>query len=178
MVKFFFWLVILNSVLFISCKKDTIDLPEPPQEPLPATNYKISFIFVNKIGFRNDSTTHGNNDTVFQGPCLDSKYYDKSSNMTHLDNTCYNRNYALNNFPTTDSIIFRVFESEVGDKFGFQVEMVWKRPVFPYTTKVLRYATLNFNNGDTIKIAKDTIVKFIWPTDTNSGRFIKTYQWP
>lgn len=142
-------------------------------------NNHLTFVFVNRIGFRNDSTHHGINDTVFQGPCLDGLYYNKKKNVTTLTNTCYNRNFAPNNFPTTDSIIFSSSVLALGDKYGYQVELVWKCPTYPYTTKVLRYNTKNYFTGnDTIKRDKDTIIKFIWPNDTNSGRFIKTYQFP
>lgn len=160
-----------------SCKKDTIILPTPEPEPVISTEYKVTFVFVNRFGFRNDSTQHGIIDTMFQGPCLDSKYYDKAENVTHLAGTCYNRNFPANNFPLTDSIIFKQYKSSVGSKFAYQIELGWKNTNFA-TTKILKYTSLGWPNGDTIKIAKDTLIKFIWPNDTNSGRFVRTYQWP
>jgi hypothetical protein len=162
---------------FYACKKDTINTPGPitPERVV----HKVSFVFVNRIGFRNDSTHHGINDTVFQGPCLDGLYYDKKKNVTTLSNTCYNRNFPTNNYPTADSIIFRNNDLAVGDKYAYQVEMIWKCPTYPYTTKVLRYNTKNYFTGsDTIKYDRDTVIKFIWPKDTNSGKYIKTYQFP
>lgn len=140
----------------------------------------MTFVFVNRIGFRNDSTRHGLNDTVFQGPCIENKFYDRSEDKTFLGSVCYNRNFQTNNYPLTDSIVYKyqIKTVEVRDKYGYQIELIWKRPVWPYTTKVLRFNTKNYDAGDTIKVAKDTTIKFIWPDDTNSGKFVKTYQWP
>jgi len=173
------FLIVLSCWVLISCKKDTINTPEPePPIPVQPKDYRVSFVFVNKIGFRNDSTRHGINDTVFQGPCLDLKFYDKKLNKTTLSNSCYNRNFPIDQLPVTDSILFRSIPSSLGNLYGYQIEMVWKCPTYPYTTKVLRYTTKNFVSGDTIKVIKDTIIKFIWPIDTASGKYIKTYQWP
>jgi hypothetical protein len=169
-------LIFLIPILWVSCKKDTIVTP-PTSPGLPKEHF-VKFVFINKIGFRNDSTQHGTNDTVFQGPCLDLHFYDKVANITHVDNTCYNRNYPLIEYAVTDSITFRSYKSSVDSRFAYQVELVWKYPVYPYTTKVLRYTTKGWPNGDTIKIERDTLIKLIWPTDTNSGKYIKTYQWP
>ncbi len=173
------FLIVLSCWVLISCKKDTINTPEPePPIPVQPKDYRVSFVFVNKIGFRNDSTRHGINDTVFQGPCLDVKYYDKEKNYSSLFNVCYNRNYPENLFPLKDSLNLCSFNSSAGSLYGYQIEMVWKCPKVPYTTKILRYTNKNFISGDAIKIKKDTIINFIWPIDTASGKYIKTYQWP
>ena len=163
---------------FYACKKDTINQPEV--EPIVPVQPKISFVFVNRIGFRSDSARHGINDTVFQGPCINGRYYDKQKNTTYVSNACYNRNFPANDLPVTDSITY-VYNHDIsiGSKFGYQIELVWKCPTYPYTTKVLRYNTKSyFTGGDTIKFDRDTIIKFIWPKDTNSGKYIKTYQFP
>lgn len=177
MNKRILFLAALILALSFGCRKKVVPT-QPIVEPPPPEPKKISFVFVNRIGFRNDSTKHGVNDTVFQGPCLDGKYYNTKTNITTLSNTCYNRNFPENNFPLKDSITFRAFESASGSKYGYQIELVWKCPTYPYTTKVLRYTTKNYIAGDTVKIEKDTVIKFIWPIDTASGNYIKTYQWP
>jgi hypothetical protein len=152
-------------------------LPPPPIKPVVIP--KVSFVFVNRNGFRNDSTKHGYKDTVLAGVCLDLKYYKKNVDSTSLISTCYDRNFPANNYPLSDSIVMKTFDSYVGNKYGFQIELVWKQPVtVPYTTRDIKYANLGWPSGDTIKVARDTIIKFIWPKDTNSGKFFKTYQYP
>ncbi len=158
-----------------ACKKDT--KTTPPPAPVPTVPGKVKFVFVNRIGFRNDSTRHGVNDTVFQGPCLEVKFYDKKANYSYQANVCYNRNFASDNFPTTDSITFNyTFNSSVGCMYTYAIDLVWKCPAG--RTKVLQYSNINYQTGDTIKTDQDVVIKFIWPNDTNSGRFVKTYQWP
>ena len=159
-----------------ACAKKVVPNPQP--YPQPTKTPTVKFMFVNRIGFRNDSTKHGVNDTVFQGPCVDLKYYDKKANMSYLDAICYNRNFEENNYPLKDSILIREREINVGSKFTFQIDLIWKRPSAPNTTKVLSYNNKKYPGSDTLKFARDTIIKFIWPDDTASGRFIKTFQWP
>jgi hypothetical protein len=109
--------------------------------------------------------------------CLDLKYYNKKINISHLDATCYNRNFAANNFPLQDSILFREYEASEGCKYVYEIELGWKKPNLA-TTRNIKYNLKTYPNSDTIKFARDTMIKFIWPNDTNSGRFVKTYQWP
>ncbi len=139
---------------FSSCKKDTIRLPEPGPIDIPVKEFKVKFVFVNRIGFRNDSTKHGVNDTVFQGPCMDGKYFDKTKSTTTISNICFNRNNAKDNFPVSDSMTFDfgIFDRSIGSRYGYQIELVWKCPTYPYTTIVHRNITKNYTNGDTIKV--------------------------
>ncbi|MES2679559.1 MAG: hypothetical protein V4635_06720 [Bacteroidota bacterium] len=102
-----------------------------------------------------------------------------------MSNTCYNRNFPSDNFPTQDSLLFRDFEYSDGSFLAIQVELRWwlrytadQSSVVGLNGKIVRYTSRFWPNGDTIKVAKDTIIKFIWPDDTVSGRFKKTYQWP
>ena len=161
-----------------ACAKKVVPAPpsSPPQQP--AKTPTVKFIFVNRIGFRNDSTKHGLNDTVFQGPCLDLKYYDKKANASYLDGICYNRNFAANNNPLSDSILFKEYEVSSGCKYSFRIDLIWKKPVHPFTTKVLTYNINTYPLPDTLKFARDTTIKFIWPDDSASGKFVKTLQWP
>ncbi len=168
----------------ISCKKDTIDnVSEPlPQSPKP---HKIKIVFVNRLGFKNDSVSYGATYRAFQGPCIDSKFYNKVENKSYLSNTCYNRNFPPDNFPTQDSVLFREFEYSNESLIAIQIELRWwlrysadQSSVVGLNAKILRYTSRFWPNGDTIKVARDTVIKFIWPDDTASGRFIKTYQWP
>jgi hypothetical protein len=111
---------------------------------------------------------------------MDGKYFDKTKSTTTISNICFNRNNAKNNFPVSDSMTFDfgIFDCSTGSRYGYQIELVWKCPTYPYTTKVLRYMTKNYTNGDTIKVLQDYVVKFIWPNDSASERFTKTYEWP
>lgn len=161
-------------ILLFACAKKIVPQPELPTEKTPI----IKFMFVNRLGFRSDSTRHGVNDTIFQGPCLDLKYYDKKANRSYLVGTCYNRNFPENNYPLKDSILFQEYEPSIGCNYKYKIDMIWKRATTLATTKVLSYNIKKYPDADTLKFARDTVIKFIWPDDTASGRFIKTYQWP
>src|SRR5215216_2778662 len=100
-------ILFLVSQLLVFCVKKQVPPPVPSPPPKTPT---VKFMFVNRFGFRNDSTKHGINDTVFQGPCLDLKYYNKKTNKSTLVATCYNRNFPVNNNPLTDSILLQEFE--------------------------------------------------------------------
>lgn len=166
---------LLSLSLFATfCAKKSIPVP-PAEEPKSA---KVKFMFVNRIGFRNDSTTHGRNDTIFQAACLDLKYYDKKPNMSYLVGTCYNRNAISSNYPLVDSILFREYPINLGSKYKYQIELVWKNSFTWASTRVTKYNLKSYPNTDTLKLERDTTIKFIWPDDTNSGKFVKTYQWP
>lgn len=166
-------------VLQFNCSCVKKQLPEPPLSP-PAKTTKVKFVFVNRIGYRNDSTRHGFNDTVFQAVCLDLKYYDKIVNMSYLDAACFNRNFESTNYPLSDSVSLsfnnmpnRVYGASNGSKYQLMIDLVWKRPKHPFTTKALRFHNKRYPEFDTIKFDRDTVIKFIWPDDTASGRYIK-----
>lgn len=159
-----------------ACAKKVVPSPQP--SPQPTKTPTVKFMFVNRIGFRNDSTKHGANDTVFQGICLDLKYFDKKANVSHLDGICYNRNFPENNYPLKDSIIMKEYEVSPGCKYSYEIELGWKQTNNFSTTKNIKYNLKSYPNVDTLKFARDTIIKFIWPDDTASGKFIKTFQWP
>ncbi len=172
----FKYLQILFFVIAISCnnKKDNLNQIEPCSNISP----KLQFVFLNKLGFRQDSCGNGSIDTVFRGLCVRLKHYKKSKDITYLGTACYNRDYIDIENRLKDSIILYSDELTLNDKYALEVELVWKRNIPNHTTKVLRYTTTNWPIGDTVKIISNTILSFTWPTDTNSGRFIKTYQFP
>jgi hypothetical protein len=179
MLKLNFIVFCIFCAFVFSCKKDTIIVEEPPDEP--AYEPTITFVFVNRFGYKNDSTKHGVNDTVFSGIGIDGKYYTKSKNITNLTYSAFNRNYYDPENRLSDSVTFLTGKHTiaVGDKYGYKISLKWVNTIFPYATKVLEYTTKNFNNGgDTIKTLKDTTIKFIWPNDSNSNKFIKTFQFP
>lgn len=159
-----------------ACVKKTVPLVQP--EPLPVKTPTVKFVFVNRIGFRNDSTRHGLNDTVLAGVCLDLKYFDKKANQSFLIGTCFNRNFPEDYYPLTDSILFQEFEASAGCKYLYEVELVWKRAITLASTKNLKYNLRGYPKVDTVKLARDTVILFTWPHGTASGRFVKTYQWP
>ncbi len=71
------------------------------------------------------------------------------------------------------------YEASVGSKYKFEVEFVWKKASTFATIRNLKFRTKNYATGDTVKAAKDLIIKFVWPDDTLPGsNFIKTYQFP
>lgn len=167
-------ILFLLAQMFAFCVKKQVPPPIPP--PPPKTPM-VKFMFVNRIGFRNDSTRHGINDTVFQGPCLDLKYYNIKTNKSNLVAICYNRNFPANNNPLTDSILLREYEVSPGCEYTYEIEMVWRKTNLA-ATKVVKYNIKNYPDVDTFLFARDTTIKFIWPDDTISGNYIKTYQWP
>jgi hypothetical protein len=172
------WLKKSIFILLLSaCSKDKAILP-CPEEPLTVSQPKISFIFVNRNGFRNDSTGNFVNDTVLGAVCLESKYYNPNSNISQISSTCYNRNFPSNNFPLSDSIVHREYPIFVGSAFALEVELIWKDKNL-FTTKGFKYATINWPSGEYITNAEDTVIKFVWPDDTMPGsRFHKTFQYP
>jgi hypothetical protein len=182
-------IIILLFIISSGCTKDKEILPCPsPEERQPA----IKFVFVNRVGFRNDSVGNSTNDTVLGGVCLESKYYNPQTNTSEISSTCYNRNFTSeisstrynrnfpsNNYPLSDSIVHRSgYPVYNGSAFAFEIELVWKDKNL-FTTKLLKFATQNWPNGETINTPKDTIIKFVWPDDTLPGSsFHKTYQYP
>lgn len=167
--------IFLGLSLAMACAKKVVP---PPPEPLPPKPAIVKFVFVNRFGFKNDSTKHGQNDTVFQASCFDIKYYNRKTNISTLASACYNRNYMATTYALTDSILINEFEVNPGCHYTFQIDLIWKRPMSPTTTKVLTYQNLKYPGKDTLKFERDTIIKFVWPNDSTSGRFVKTLQWP
>jgi hypothetical protein len=162
-----------------SCCKDKAS-PQTP-DPEPVKTPMVKFVFVNRLGWKKDSVNYGDTYRAFQGPILDSKFYDKKTNTSLLINTAYNRYHIPEIYATKDSITLS--EHEVSEKcqFALEVQLRWwlrdsytRLPIPGLNAKILTFATKNWPYGDTIRVAKDTIIKFIWPLDTNSGRFKKT----
>ncbi len=168
--------IFISLVCLYSCTKDKGIVPKPNVTETPAP--VIKFVFVNRIGLKNDSVGNGNIDTVFQSLCTKVKYYYKEKDLTNLNSTCYNRNYYDQEFRLKDSIVIASYTLGINDKHAAEFQLYWKRNVNPYSVRNVNYATKKWPVGDTVKILRDTIIKFIWPIDTNSGKFIKTYQWP
>ena len=159
------------------CHKEKLVTPNNVEVTLTQVP-KISFVFVNRSGWKNDSVSSGTKYIVFQGVCIDSKYYEKTSNETKLDYTCYNRNFPKNNFPLGDSTVFREYKLSAGSKYAMQLELRWweysyQDPTYKALSRSLTYRTINWAGGITITNEKDTMIKFIWPDDTLSGKFVK-----
>lgn len=171
--------IIVVFFVWMSCSKDIGKKPIYSPEPTP--NPKVTFVFVNRFGYKNDSTKHGVNDTVFSGCGIDGKYYDNKSNTTYLSYSAFNRNYFDPQNRLSDSVVFTTgqYTLALQNKYGYQISLKWVNSIFPYATKVYEYTTKNFNGGgDTVKVLKDTVIKFIWPNDSNSNKFIRTLKWP
>jgi len=164
-----------------SCVKDSAIVTKLAPEILKTPT--IKFVFVNRFGWRKDSVNWGGGYKVFQGPCIDSKFYDKKSNISYLNNICYNRNFPSDNFPTIDSINFKEFDLNNGCKYAMQIEMRWwnysyAQPQTKTLARLLTFNTKSWPNGDSVFALKDTIIKFVWPDDSSSAKFIRAYQWP
>jgi len=169
------FIIIATSIILVSCKKDTI-ITQCPEPPLPKPTVK--FMFVNRNGFRSDSVGNGINDTLLSGVCIESRFYNPETNISNLWSACYNRNFPTNNYPLTDSILHETYPLNMGSKYAYEIEIVWKKTNLA-TTKLLRYASSSWPNGALIITKTDTIIKFIWPNDTMPGSgFYKTYQFP
>ena len=67
--------IFISLVSLYSCTKDKGIVPKPNVTETPAP--VIKFVFVNRIGLKNDSVGNGNIDTVFQSLCTKVKYYYK-----------------------------------------------------------------------------------------------------
>lgn len=173
----------LNNLILIffigsllSCKRDTIVEPETECEIAPEP--KVTFMFVNRNGFRTDSVGNGVVDTVLSGVCIESRFYNPATNISNLWSACYNRYFPTPNYPLTDSIIHETYPLNKGSKYAFEIELVWKTTNFT-PIKGYKFANSSWPNGQLIVTTKDTIIKFIWPDDTMPGSgYHKTFQFP
>src|ERR1700740_3616474 len=162
--KYIYILIVFLTIA--GCTKDKGIYPCPDPAPIPPVP-TIKFVFVNRNGFRGDSVGNGIIDTVLKGVCIDSKYYNPIENASYLTSTCNNR-YALSH-TLSDSITHASYNVYNSSLYAFQVELFWKRNVSPYSVRSVRYSTDYWPNGDTILVAKDTVIKFVWPDDTMPG---------
>ena len=178
------FIFILFIIVFYSCKKE----PVTPVELDSSTSTffvrqdSIYFVFVNKIGYRNDSINFGGgNVKYFQGICLKSGYHNIKTNKSYIQSTCYNRNYLGDQkFNLKDSIIHSVYPSYINSDYDYEIQLGWQDKT-PSSTifRIRRYVQKNSPLHDTIKTAGNKLIKFIWPNDTMPGsNFKKIYQYP
>lgn len=173
-------LIFIVGCLCFSCKKDTINKPDIPVEPLVLKQDSIKFVFVNRIGYRNDSVNYGGgNLKYFAGVCVKSGYHNIKTNISSIINNCYSKNYP-GNFPLnlTDSIVQGSYPSYIGSDYNLQIELGWKDQNL-VTIRDLIYIQKKTPINDTVKSTGDKLIKFIYPNDTlPTSNFKKIYQFP
>jgi hypothetical protein len=162
-------LVLFCLLAMVSCKKDTILQPEPEPIIKDITIPRIHFIFVNRTGYKNDSTGL----KWLSSVNLYCKFYNPKTNTTNLYQTIYNRND--NDFRLSDSIYYRSYVSDKGSAYAFEISVLWRSSLGTQFGREIRFATKNWPNAaETITNPKDTIIKFIYPDDTlPNNRFVR-----
>ncbi len=177
--------LILTGVIILftfGCKKDTITKPiaEEPQVVVVPLQDSLKFLFVNKVGYKNDSIVFSPGNTRYMaGVCLKTGYYNVKTNISNIINTCYSKNYPGNPlYILKDSMMQGSYPSYIGSYYNLQVELVWKNQA-TQTIKVLIYAQKQTPINDTVKTTGNKLIKFVWPDDTlPNSNFKKTYQYP
>lgn len=162
-------LTICGLCLLVNCKRD-ISL-EPIVLPINTDTIKpkIRFEFVNRAGYKQDSTAL----MWFSAVDLYSKFYNPQSNISTLDHTIYNRNNLEPRL--NDSLPFTKFNNMIGAQYAYQVRIFWSSSLGTQHAREIIFATKNWPNAcDTFKVAKDTLIKFIYPDDTlPNNKFIR-----
>jgi hypothetical protein len=163
-------------IFAFNCKKKEKSPPTAP--PLVSVKQdSLYFIFLNKIGFRQDSIYLGNGENkVFVCVMLRSGYYNINTKKSNIYLKTYNRN---NNDPTSslaDSIMHHCYPLYINSQYNFIVTLVWQKwhGSFADVVREVRFQKNPLGN-DTIKENGDKQIKFTWPSDTASGRYTKIY---
>lgn len=173
MKNIFIAITILLSIF--ACKKDVGLLPKPRVEPVKTdtTKPRIHFVFVNRSGYKNDTT----NLKWFQAVNLYSKFFNPKTNVSNLVQTIYNRNYNASQFRLSDSIIHMGYVNLTSAQYAYEIRIFWYTSLGVQFGREIRFNTKNWPNAcDTIKVAKDTVIKFIYPQDTlPNNKFVRVY---
>ncbi|MBX3163609.1 MAG: hypothetical protein KF900_03955 [Bacteroidetes bacterium] len=158
-------------ILFLlSCKKPKPDIPQPTPINTDTIKPKISFVFVNRLGWKQDS----NSVRWFSGVNFRGKFYNPETNKSNLRSAVYIRNYLTEENRLKDSILLSQYISTKNAHYTLQVGLYWD---YQYGTSNFAFKEMmcelpNYPNAsDTIKVVRDTIIKFVYPDDTCSGRF-------
>jgi hypothetical protein len=162
------FLVLCVVLTQLSCKKHKALVPDCPP-PTDTVKPKISFVFVNRLGYKQDT----NSTRWFQFVNLYSKFYNPQSNSSNLVQTIYNRYNPL--IPLIDSIIHIKNNNMVGAQYAYEIRLAWYYHAGIQFAREMRFNTKNWPNAcDTIEVAKDTIIKFVYPDDTlPNNRFVR-----
>ncbi len=168
-LKLSLWVFI--TVLLAKCKKDTILQPEPPALVVDTTKPRIRFVFVNRSGYKNDSTAL----KWFQSVNLHVRYYNPKTNITTLSQTAFNRNFYF--FGLRDSINYLAHESLVGVDYAFEIRIFWFSSLGTQFGREIKFTTFNWPySAETVTIPKDTTIKFIYPQDTlPNNKFVRVF---
>jgi hypothetical protein len=160
-------LLIWFSLIQISCKKDTMPA-EPEPIVIDTVKPKISFMFVNRLGYKADT----NIVRWLQSVNLYCKFYNPVISKSNLYQIIYNRNYSI--YPLKDSIELIKYNNLEGAQYAYEIKIGWFYTDIQYYRE-LKFQTKNWPNAcDTIEFSKDTIIKFVYPDDTvTNSRFIR-----
>lgn len=140
---------------------------------------KVSFVFVNRFGYRNDSTQHGLHDTIFGGFCSEVYYYKKNVDSSFISEYCFSKyDYQSDFNRLRNSITLKVHDAYPGCRYALRFYLNWVSDQIPRLTKKLTYSLKCDPSGLPLNVLNDTIIKFIWPLDSNSGRFVLTKKYP
>jgi len=175
MIKEKIFLFIFIILIQTSCKKDSIF---KPKEPIPTSKQdSIYFTFVNRIGYKNDSIDKGSGNTRYLFAVeIETGYYNIQTNKSNILNIIYARNSL---FLLTDSVVPIIHPYFINSQYNLKVSLFWNNKQGSVITRVrnLTYQ-LNVKGNDTVKTSGNKIIKFIWPDDSASGKFTKTYDGP
>lgn len=174
-MKKLLYLPIVLLFCAFSCKKKS---QEPAACPLPVAEKQdsIYFVFINKIGYKNDSVNAGNgNKRYFFAVDLESGYYNSKTDKSELRDVVYGR-FSSGILQLKDSIMHRAYPCYVNSQANLIVYLAWNNINGNVITRFrdLTYQ-LNIKGNDTIKTTGNKIIKFTWPDDTISGKFVKTW---
>jgi hypothetical protein len=145
-------------------------VPDCPP-PVDTVKPKISFVFVNRLGYKQDT----NSTRWLQGVNLYSKFYNPQTNSSNLVQTAYNRNFYDPVIRLGDSITHFKYNNLVGVQYAYEVRIFWYYHAGIMFAREMRFNTKNWPNAcDTIEVVKDTIIKFVYPDDTlPNNRFVR-----
>lgn len=148
--------------VLISCKKDTIERPVCTEKVNTDTvKPKIRFMFINRNGYKQDTTV----ERWLQSVNLQVKFYNPQTNSSNINQTAYNRNLPL--YSLNDSIEHRRYLSLKGAQYAFEVRLFWYYHAGIQFSRELKFQTRNWPDAcDTIKVERDTVIKFTYPEDT------------
>lgn len=170
--------IFIVTILLLSafaCKKDIGFIPKPVVTPvLPdTTKPRMYFVFVNRTGYKNDTTAV----KWLQAVNLYNKFYNPKTNSSNLAQTIYNRNYSAFQYRLSDSIIHMGYVNLTGAQYAYEIRIHWYSSLGVQFGREIRFNTKNWPNAcDTIEVARDTVIKFIYPQDTlPNNKFVRVY---
>lgn len=174
-MKKLLYLPIVLLFCAFSCKKKPQTVDSCPTTTIEKQD-SIYFVFINNIGYKNDSVNMGDgNIRYLLGVDLKSGYYNSKLDKSEINDVAYGR-YSYGILKLKDSIMHRSYPCYVNSQANLVVSFVWNNIKGNILTqsRALTFQ-LNTKGNDTIKTTGNKIIKFTWPDDTISGKFVKTW---